>query len=892
MREWWSKFRAAFGSRHAIDNDLEEEISAHLEFEAEENGARGMPPDKAQEMAQRNFGNRTRIKENARNAWRFPLFESFVSDIVYGGRMLRKAPVFAISAIFTLALGIGANTAMFTVIRAVLLKPLEYREPDRLVRISIDNARQGYHDVGFTLVRYDELKARARSFSTLSASFIATEHMTLSGAGQPEQVTCARVSANFLDVLGVKPLQGRSFLPQEDSRGGPAVALISAQLWKRRFGRDLVFSAKTIDLNDTPYSVIGVLPDGFGFPAAGMDVWVTRPAEYSEIAPQFWNGLTVLIGLGRLKQNVTIQQARSELGVLNRQYMLAHPGMADAQPGVSMRVTFLRDQLVENVRVMLWILFGAVAFVLIIACANVASLLLARAASRSREFAVRTALGAARGRVIRQLLAESVLLAGIGGSLGVLVAKASLRVLTHLTAFHLPRVGEIHLDATVLTFTVFLSLVTGVFFGLFPAFQVSRPALGDLLRDRAETASPRTLSRGAFHIGLRSLLVVGQVALSVLLLIGAALLMKSFVRLHRVNTGFQPAHLLTMRIDLPPARYDTPQKKEAFLNELLQRIKGIPGVRGAAASLTLPMSPRNATGVQVVGQPIAKVSERPAAQLQSISPGYFRVAGIPLLRGREFTDHDNVNQAPLALIINETFARRFWPEYPRGVDPVGQHLLIGNNTSNPFQIIGIAADVHERGFASQAIPEIYLPTHSYPLQSAGLLVRTTGNPLLFLGSIRREVLAIDRDQPVADVHTMGDLLESSVGQQRLTLALLAGFAGMALALAAIGIYGLIAYSVVQRTAELGIRRALGAQAGDILRLVVGQCLGLTLTGLAVGIGAALVLTRLMTTLLFQVTATDPSIFAGVALAFIAVALAAACIPAFRATRIDPMVALR
>lgn len=892
MREWWAKFRAAFGSRHTIDKDLDEEIRTHLEFEVEENCSRGMTADTAQRTAQRNFGNKTFIKENARNAWRVPVLEGLVNDIAFGSRMLRKTPAFVLSAILTLALGIGANTAMFTVIRAVLLKPLEYREPNQLVRISIDNSQHGYHDVGFTLVRYRQLKAAARSFSELSASFIAAEHMTLSGAGQPEQVTGARVSANFLDVLGVKPLQGRSFLPGEDKRGGPAVALISAQLWNRRFGRDLAFTPKIIDLNDTPYSVIGVLPDGFAFPAAGMDVWVTRPAEYSEIAPQFWNGLTVLIGLGRLKQHVTIQQARSELGVLNRRYLLTHPEMADAQPGVSMRVTFLRDQLVENVRVMLWILFGAVAFVLIIACANVGGLLLARAASRSREFAVRAALGAARGRLIRQLLAESVLLAGIGGTLGVLLAKASLGVLTHLTASHLPRAGEIHLDRTVLVFTIFLSLVTGVFFGLFPAFQLSRPALGDLLRDRAENVGPTTSTREAFRIGMRSLLVVGQVALSVLLLIGAALLMKSFVRLHRVNTGFQPAHLLTMRVDLPPARYNTPQKKEAFLNELLQRIKGVPGVQGAAASLTLPMSPRNATGVQVVGQPIGKVSERPAAQLQSITPGYFRVAGIPLLRGREFTDRYNVNQAPLALIINETFARRFWPDYPRGVDPVGQHLLIGNNTANPFQIVGVAADVHERGFPSKAIPEIYLPTHSYPLQSAGLLVRTGSNPLSFVNSIRREVLAIDRDQPISDVQTMDELLESSVGQQRLTLALLAGFAGMALALASIGIYGLIAYSVVQRTAELGIRRALGAQAGDILRLVIGQCLGLTLTGLALGIGGALALTRLMTTLLFQVTATDPSIFAGVALAFTAVALAAACIPALRATRIDPMVALR
>jgi predicted permease len=523
----------------------------------------------------------------------------------------------------------------------------------------------------------------------------------------------------------------------------------------------------------------------------------------------------------------------------------------------------------------------------------VASLLLARAASRSREFAVRVALGAARGRLIRQLLAESVLLATLGGCLGVLIAKYSLKALTRMSAFHLPRAGEIHLDTGVLIFTVVLSLATGIFFGLFPSFQLSRPNLGDLLRDRAENTGAATSSRAAvFRLNMRSLLVVAQVSLSVVLLIGAALLMKSFVRLHNVNTGFQATHLLTMRIDLPPARYGTPQKKEAFLNELLKRVRTIPGVRNAAGVLTLPMSPRHATGVQVIGQSMVKVSERPAAQLQSVTPGYFRTAGIPLRRGREFTDRDNANGAPLALIINESMARRFWPNYPRGIDPIGQRVLIGNNASNPFEVVGITADVHERGFTGDAIPELYLPTHSYPLQSAGLLVRTENDPLRFAGLIRKQVQSIDPDQPVAAVQSMSELLESSVGQQRLTLFLLGGFALVALVLAAIGIYGLIAYSVAQRTRELGIRRAVGAQAGDILTMIAGQALFLALAGLAFGFAAGFAVTRLMKGLLFQVKAMDISSFALVALVFIVAALAASCIPAFRATRIDPMSALR
>jgi putative ABC transport system permease protein len=889
MRELWAKFRAALGGRRAMSGDLDEELKAHLEFEIEENHSSGMTLDAARQAAQREFGSKTLIKENAWNAWGFPGVENFLNDIAYGARVLRKAPVFAAAAVLTLGLGIGANTAIFTVIRAVLLKPLAYQEPDRLVRISVDNARQNYQDVGFTLPRYQEMQAAAKSFSEFTAFFIATEHMTLSGGDEPEQIVAARVSANFLHILGMKALLGRGFLPEEDKTGARSVALVSAEMWSRRFGRDPMVTSKTITINATPYTIIGVLPEGFVFPAAGVDVWVTRPAEFSEIAPQFWDRLTVLIGLARLKPHVTIEQARGELSVLNRQYIRAHPGNADAAPGVSIRAVFLRDQLVEKVRSMLWVLFGAVGCVLLIACANVASLLLARAASRSREFAVRAALGAGRNRLIRQLLAESLLLALAGGVFGVLLAKWILQAITQVKAFPLPRAGEIHLDATVLAFTIVVSLATGVLFGIVPSFQASRPALSSLLRERTGEGA---LRRTAFGVSTRSLLVIGQVALSVMLLIGAALLMESFVRLHNVNTGFQPVHLLTMRIDLPPARYDTPPKKEAFFRELIRRVEAIPGVRSAAAALTLPMSPRHAVAMQVVEQAAVKLSDRPSVQLQSVTPGYFRTAGIPLRRGREFASHDNTDRAPLALLINESMARRFWPNYPGGQNPIGQHVLIGDNTANAFEVVGIAADVHERGFPGEVIPELYLSYHFYSLQTAGLLVRTQGDPQGVIRSIRKEMLEIDRDQPIAAVQMMDELLESSVGQQRLTLWLLSSFAAVALLLAAIGIYGLIAYSVVQRTQELGIRRALGAQAGDILQLVVGHGMRLTVIGILIGLTGAFAATRAMSGLLFHVSATDPGVFLSVALVFVLVSLVASYIPAWRATRVDPMTALR
>ncbi|HTF65796.1 MAG TPA: ABC transporter permease, partial [Edaphobacter sp.] len=456
----------------------------------------------------------------------------------------------------------------------------------------------------------------------------------------------------------------------------------------------------------------------------------------------------------------------------------------------------------------------------------------------------------------------------------------------------LPRAAEIHLDAPVLIFTTVLSIATGIFFGLLPSFQLSLPSLGNLLRDRAENTGGTPAYAGVFRIRLRNLLVIAQVALSVMLLIAATLLMKSFVRLHAVNTGFQAAHLLTMRIGLPPARYDTPQKKEAFLSELLKRIRAIPGVRRTAGVLTLPMDPRHAIGVQIVGHPMVLVSERPSVQLQSVTAGYLLTAGIPLRRGREFSDYDNASGSPGTLIINETMARRFWPEYPGGADPIGQRVLIGNNTSNPFEVIGIAADVHEHGLAGNTIPELYLPTHSYPLQSVGLLVRTESDAMGFANSIRKQVQTIDPDQPVAAIQTMDELLESSVGQQRLTLFLLGGFAFMALVLAGIGLYGLIAYSVVQRRQELGIRRALGAQAVDVLGMIVRQGLTLTLAGLALGSMGALALERLIARLLFQVSATDVPTFGAVAIVFIVLALTASCIPAIRAVRIDPLLALR
>jgi putative ABC transport system permease protein len=877
-----------FFRRARRDAESARDIRFYLETETEDNIARGMPPEEARAAARRKFGNPTLIREDIHRMNTIGFLETTWHDLRFSLRTMRKSPAFTVTAVLTLALGIGGNTAIFTLIRGVLLKPLEYRDPDRLVYFSVDNPRRNLQDLSFNSLQFDELRAGAKSFTALGA-YGRPENVMLSKNGEPEALKGARVSANFLDVLGIKPILGRSFLAEEDKHGGRPVAMISTGLWTRRFGGDALVAGQTATLDATPYTIIGVLPAGFAFPFPGVDVWVTRPSEWSLMPPRYW-GLALLNGFARLKPQVSLQGARAEMNVLRRQYVAAHPSpMTDASE--TMRVVRLSDQLVTDVRPMLWTLFGAVSFVLLIACANVAGLLLARGASRSREFAVRLALGAGRGRLIRQLLAESLALALAGGTLGVLLAKWSLIAITRLNALNLPRVSEIRLDGVVLAFSVAVSIVTGVLFGLFPSLQASRPHLADELRESGAAAG----QRGTFGMTARGLLVVGQIALSIVLLIGAALLLRSFVRLHNVDPGFQSANLLTAKIALPPARYDTDQKKAAFFHELLPRVEQLPGVRGAAMAMSLPATTWIRTNItEVEGKPSPDPAEPSSfGVLQSVTPGYFRTLGIPLMRGREFTARDNTPGAPPAIILNESMARRLWPDYPNGENPVGRHIKEAyDKTAGWMEVVGIVRDIHEGGLANNAVQEFYLPSAVHPPQTAYLVLRTAGGPLHFAGAVRKAVLAVDSDQPVSDVKTMESVLTAILGQRRLAVWLLGSFATVALLLAIIGMYGVIAYSVARRTQEVGIRRALGAQHADILRLVLGQGLSLALAGVAIGIGGAFALTRVMRRLLFHVTTTDPVTFVTIAIVFVIVALAASYIPARRAARIDPMAALR
>jgi predicted permease len=867
--------------------DLAEEMDAHVDMEIQERLARGMSLEEACQSARGSFGNTTLIHEDTRAAWRFALLDHLVRDLAYALRTMRGAPGFTAAAVLTLTLGIGGNTMMFSVIRAVLLKPLEYRDPERLIRLSIDIPRQNYKDIGFSLERFQAIRSASQSFEGLAASFIGTESVTLSGGAEPLALKGARVSHNFLDVLGVAPTLGRSFLAQEDQRGGPPVAMISAELWKGRFHGDPQVIGKTATVNSVPHTIVGVLPTGFQFPFPDLDVWVTRPAEFSGVPPSMWSTTPVLIGLARLKPDVSLQQARAELDVLARQYASSHPREADAR----MQTALLSSHLVERVRAMLWMLFGAVGLVLLGACANVAGLLLSRAAARSGEFAVRTALGATRSRLIGQLAAESLLLALAGGVLGALLARWGVTAIANFSALQLPRAAEIRVDGLVLGFTAGLSIATGLLFGLVPALHASRSDPMDALRAHGEgRPSSRPLAPG---LSSRGVLVAAQVALSIMLLIGATLLMRSLCHLYSVNPGFQPAHLLTMQIALPPARYDNPQKISAFYKELVRRVEAVPGVSGATVALSVPMSAKWAVPIQVVGQQPVPVDRRLQVRMQSVTPGYLRTMKIALRRGRDLTARDDDLKAPPVVMINESLARRFWPIYPSGQDPIGQRLRMGRDqSSNGLEIVGVVADVREGGLLVDADSELYLPSHLNLPQTGGLMVRTNGDPEHFVNAIRSQVLSIDRDQPIFAVKTMDETLTGSVGQERLTLLLLGAFAAVAVVLALVGLYGIISYSVAQRRREIGIRRALGAQQRDILRLIVGHGAILTLAGVAIGICAALALTRVIEGLLFGVSTNDPSTFAAVAGIFVLIALAASYFPARRAVRLDPMSALR
>ena len=822
-----------------------------------------------------------------------PFLGNMWRDARFSLRTLLKNPLFSVTAIAILAISIGGNTAVFTLVRAILLKPLDYRAPEELVSVSLDNSRLNASDQPLTILRFETIRASSQSFAGVGAFLRSSEDMILSGAGPSVAVQGARVSANFLDILGVRPALGRSFLPEEDVPDGRAVVMISSGLWKSRFGGDPQIVGRSVILDGRPHTLVGVLPPGFAFPFPAIDAWVTRPHELAALPSKFWRFVTTLIVFGRLKPGVSIEHARSEMQVLNHRYIAENPKRLDSKAGVNVRVMPLKERVVSGVRRILWVLFGAVGLVLLIACANIASLVLARASSRSREFAVRAAMGASRGRIIQQLIVESSVLAVIGGSLGIVVAMWCVRMITSLDVLSLPRAEEIHVDGLVLIFNGLISLATVLLFGLLPSFQASHLNLSDVLRERGAIGggSSRWGQRFAGISG-RELLVVGQVALSIVLLAGAALLLQSVSRLRNVDLGFRPAGLVTFKLYLPNARYDTPEKRSYFYLELERRLKTVPALGGVGLMRSIPTTAAIFTNVSVAASGAIAETEQPNAQLQSVTPGYFPAMGIPLVRGRLFNDRDNTPGASPVIVINEAFARRFWPSYPAGPDPVGQFMGEGADRIASAGIIGIVRDVREAGPDAHPEPEFYIPIVIHAPAVAHLVVQGSANPRSVILAVESELRAVDPDQAVSEVRMMDQILEAKLGQRRLTMAALIAFAAIAVLLAGVGLYGVMAYSVQMRTQELGIRRAIGASGIDILKLIVGRAVVLTIAGAVIGVGGAIVLGRVIQPLVFGVSPSDPATLAAVSVGFAIIAIAASSIPALRAIKVNPMTALR
>jgi len=794
--------------------------------------------------------------------------KTFRQDAAHSLRALRRNPGFTITAVLTLALGIGANTAIFTVMYAVLLKPLSYPVEERLVRVT----------GGATVARSEAIR-RAQSFSHAASFLSVTESVTLAGIDTPEALAGARVSATFLDTLGVGPLAGRGFSREEETPGRD-VAMISAELWQRLFHGDPGVVGRTVTLAAAPHTIVGVLPKGFQFPFPGVDLW--RPLQPGTMPTLARLNSPVLGVIARLKAGVSLEQAGAEVAVINRQYALANPGKLDANAKQQAeRIVPLKEYLVRDVRSILWLLFGAVVFLLIIACANIASLFLARTTERGREFAIRAALGAARGRLVRQLLTESLMLAAAGGVCGLALARWGLEGIARLPGLELPRSGEIQMDGAVFAFALVASVSAAILFGLAPSLTVSRPDLTVAMKASGESADFATGGHGrSLWLRPRGLLVVAQVALSMVLLTGSALLLESMARLSSVNPGFQAENVLTMKIGLP----------QPHLEELIERVESIPGVRSAAVTFTLPLTGWAGTPVQRAGEVSLQLNERPIAILQSVSPGYFRTMGIAMRRGRDFTARDTQPEPPVA-VVSESLAKRFWPSYPAGEDPIGQSIFAGASKA-PVEVIGIVGDVRHSGLGEAANDGIYRPRAQIPAVPAMFVVRVTGNPLGFVSAVRKEVRAIDANQTIAAVKTMEAVVAASEGQRHSILLLLELFAATGLALAIVGVYGVTAYSVTMRTREVGIRRALGAQPGEVVLLVLRQGLVLASIGVALGIAGAVALSRVLRGLLFEVSPTDATTYGLVAVVLLLAAAAASYVPARRTAGIEPTVALR
>jgi putative ABC transport system permease protein len=809
--------------------------------------------------------------------------ETLLQDLKYGIRMLVKNPGFTAIAVIALALGIGATTAIFSVVNAVLLKPLPFVEPGRLLMVYETNLQRGFNRGTMSYPNFADVRDQNQVFEKMSSYH--SGDFILTGRGEPLRLQGAVVNADLFPLLGVKASLGRTFLPDEDKPGSVRVVVLSNRLWRNHFNSDPGVVGSSLVFDGKNFTVVGVMPDGFQFPVQNepVELWSTVAGDASGEDPMTSHrGAHYMNAIARLKPGVTIEQARADLETIAGRLEQQYPD-TNSHRGVFIESAL--EGLVVDVRLALLVILGAVGCVLLIACANVANLLLARATSRHKEMAIRAALGASRLRVMRQLLTESILLAILGGSIGLLLALWGTNLLVSIIGNDVPRSAEIGIDGRVLGFTLLVSLVTGVVFGLVPALHSSKTDLTESLKEGG-----RGSTEGSRRNTMRGALVIIEVAIAVVLLAGAGLLIQSLLRLQHVNPGFNPKNVLSFSLGLPEVKYST-QKQIDFFNEIVARIESLPGVQTASAVLPLPLgSDRIRITFETEGRSIPR-SELPASEYRAVALNYFRTMGIPLLKGRDFDERDTRKATPV-IVVNEDFAQRYFP----GEDSIGKHIKPGmsNGEDKPAwrEIVGIVGSVHHLSLSSEPTPEYYVPHTQMPFDSMTIVARTEGDPRALISAVQREVRALDSELPVYNIKTLEEYVAASVAQPRFNTVLLAIFAGIALVLTAVGLFGVMSYTVRQRTHEIGIRMALGAAETDVLKMVVRQGMTLAGIGMAAGLAGAYFLTRLMTSMLFGIGATDPLTFVAISVVLAIVALGACFVPARRATRVDPMVALR
>ena len=889
LRQTAARFRALFRAP-ALDRELDAEMTSHLEFAVAENLERGLSPDEARRQALLHFGGTQQARESQREARAFPRLESALRDLRFGARLLLRDRAFTVMAVLMLALGIGANTAIFSVVSVVLLQPLPYRDAGRLVIVWEQNPHRGWYENNVSAANFLDWQKQNHVFSDLAA--FESDSFDLTGDSHPEEVSGERVTTNLFSLLGVQPFRGGLFLPEMEKKGNAGV-ILSYGLWQERYGADPGIVGKPITIDGQPVNVVGILPASFSNDysasfAGRSRLWVSGLDLHDE-GREFHN----YSAIGKLKPRVTVAEAQAEMDVIARGIEEQYP---DSR-GWQVALVQLHDQVVEQARPALLVLLCAVGLVLLIACANVANLLLVRATKREREIAVRAALGAGRGRIVRQLLIESTLVSFLGGALGLLLAAWASGILTRMFPPETLGISRAGINVVVLLFAAAVALATGISFGMVPALEASKTNLNETLKEGG-----RGSDKGAKRKVLRDVLVVSEFALALTLLFGAGLMIHTLVHLARVELGFNPAGVLAMKVPLQGPQYDRDQQKQArFYQQLIARVQALPGVEAASVARGVPMDDWAGWDFVSADNPRPPAGEVPDANYVVVGPDYFRALGIPLRAGRPFSENDNATAEPRA-IVSLSLADKYWP----GQNPIGKRLKIGSDPDDKnlpwLSVVGVVGNVKSQGQVAPFVPEIYVPYTQFPwiLHPRHIVLRTTANPSAIVRAIREEVANLDKEVPVADVASLSEIVARRVRPNQTVMFLLGSFAALALLLAAVGIYSVISYAVTERTHEIGIRMALGADRQSVTRMVVKHGLRLTAIGVAVGLVGAFLITRLLSglpvdaraPLLFDVRPLDPLTLLGVSTLLVVVALIACYIPARRATRVPPTVALR